>query len=193
MQYETIRNVVVFRGFGKPNAPTFLREFSQREFTASGVYEQHRGHEASGVNADFRNSSQLGVTGTHPFVADAARAVQKANDEYFRINVDAYNCENSLVKYGPGGFFKPHTDVIWPMQSGNHNQSKIRKLTAIMLISETTDFEGGQLRIWHDNVRFRVPFEQGDMIIFPAYTRHVVDQVTSGVRYSLVMWSHGYF
>lgn len=193
MQYEITGNVAIFRGLGKPNASVFLDEQRDKEFGTSRVYQQDKGRDDDGLDNRFRNSHQRSIHHEHPYILAAARAIKQVNEEYFKINVTDYCRENSLVRYGEGGFFKPHSDILWPATTKDHTATPIRKLTSIMLISDTSDFTGGKLRMWNDNVMFRTDFEQGDLLVFPSYTRHVVDEVTSGLRYSLVMWSNGYF
>lgn len=193
MEYSIVGNVAIFRGLGKPNASAFLQEQLKKDFKASRVYEQDKGYEGDGLNQTFRNSWQVNVMPTNPYVLAAARAIEFVNKDYFKINIDKYCHENSLVKYEKGGFFKPHSDILWPFNHKDMDTKSVRKLTSIMLISDTSEFTDGYLRMWDDNKMFRTDFQQGDLVVFPSYVRHVVSEVTSGTRYSLVMWSHGYF
>lgn len=194
MEYQTIRNCVMFKGLGREYAAKFLREqLEAKEFRISRVYDQGDGHDGDGIHTAFRNSTQAVVDPMNPLVQLACEATRFANQNYFHVNVSQYCRENSLVKYDVGGFFKDHSDIIWGRQPNNIDKQSIRKLTSIMLINDPDEFEGGTLHMWDDNTIYRTDFEMGDLIVFPSYVRHVVKPVTKGVRYSLVMWSLGYF
>jgi len=69
-----------------------------------------------------------------------------------------------------------------------------RKLTFILQLSDSDEYEGGNLLI--DKVYDTPPDrdelrEKGTMLVFPSFVRHKVTPVTKGVRRSLVAWAHG--
>ena len=76
--------------------------------------------------------------------------------------------------------------------------NKIRKLSMTVNLNKPEDYEGGNLKFdfgphaagkrFHECVEIR---PQGSIIIFPSYVYHQVTPVTSGTRYSLVMWTIG--
>ena len=68
----------------------------------------------------------------------------------------------------------------------------VRKLSVSVLLSDPKDFEGGEFEMYGG---FREPTkplkEQGSIVVFDSRDYHGITPVTSGVRYSLVMWATG--
>lgn len=197
MQYEILKTAVRFREYGQHNADLFLSEHKNREFKPSRIYRADKGFDDEGLYTDTRHSFNVQIPRSHPFIRDAARAIRYANETYFKTNVleDMYCVENSLLQYPIGGKFDPHQDVLWPqdIKDLSRRNGFIRKLTAIMLINDPREYEGGEFALWDDITQYRVDVKKGDLFVFPSFIRHVVRPVKSGERYSLVMWSHGQF
>lgn len=75
---------------------------------------------------------------------------------------------------------------------------KVRKISMTLNLSRPEDYEGGELKFDfgpHSEVdRYKICEEikpQGSMIVFPSFLHHCVAPVTSGTRYSLVLWAVG--
>jgi PKHD-type hydroxylase len=76
--------------------------------------------------------------------------------------------------------------------------NKIRKLSMTINLNLPGEYEGGNLKFdfgphaagkrYHECTEIR---PQGSIIIFPSYVYHQVTPVTSGTRYSLVLWTLG--
>jgi PKHD-type hydroxylase len=65
-----------------------------------------------------------------------------------------------------------------------------RKLSLVLLLTETSQFEGGELQLFTNGIQ--IPEQQrGRVIGFPSYTPHRVTPVTKGQRRSLVCWVAG--
>ena len=106
------------------------------------------------------------------------------------------------------GKYKRHIPGVSPLDSQGRMQrgftdnpnmiNKIRKLSMTVNLNKPEDYEGGNLKFdfgphaagkrFHECVEIR---PQGSIIIFPSYVYHQVTPVTSGTRYSLVMWTIG--
>lgn len=76
--------------------------------------------------------------------------------------------------------------------------NKIRKISVTINISEPNTYEGGNLKFdWGAHSGKDRFFEceeirpRGSIIVFPSFVHHCVTPVTSGTRYSLVMWALG--
>lgn len=75
--------------------------------------------------------------------------------------------------------------------------NKVRKISMTVNLSDPNDYEGGNLKFDlgpHIKERYKVCEEirpQGSVIIFPSFSYHCVTPVTSGTRYSLVLWCLG--
>ena len=69
-----------------------------------------------------------------------------------------------------------------------HKDSSIgqnRKLTAVVLLSNPSEYEGGTLRLVPYPDAYEVPKEQGTVCIFPSWIHHEVLPITSGKRQTL--------
>ena len=97
--------------------------------------------------------------------------------------------------------FKEIEGNIYPagMTSVPEYVGKVRKISTTINLNVPGDYEGGNLKfdfgMHTDNIsRFHECTEirpQGSMIVFPSFLPHCVTPVTSGTRYSLVLWSLG--
>ena len=85
------------------------------------------------------------------------------------------------------------------MYTDNQDQvGKIRKLSMTINLNKPGEYEGGNLKFdfgphvtgkrYHECTEIR---PQGSIIIFPSFLYHQVTPVTSGTRYSLVLWTLG--
>ena len=75
---------------------------------------------------------------------------------------------------------------------------KVRKLSLTLNLNKPGEYEGGNLMFDFGNhttsERFHQCTEirpQGSIIVFPSFLDHCVTPITSGTRYSLVLWSLG--
>lgn len=81
----------------------------------------------------------------------------------------------------------------------DHNMvGKVRKISITINLSNENDYDGGLLKFdfgehsAHDQFHLCEEISpRGSMIVFPSYLPHCVTPVTSGTRYSLVMWCLG--
>ena len=81
-----------------------------------------------------------------------------------------------------------------------NEHKKIRKLSVTLSLSDEKDYEGGELEFDLGDTepsQERAPRKcteirsKGSLVVFPSFIWHRVCPVTSGTRYSLVMWSLG--
>ena len=78
----------------------------------------------------------------------------------------------------------------------NPKIGKIRKLSMTLNLTDKNNYEGGNLEFdmgQHGNQQYISPDvrTQGTIIVFPSYIPHQITPVTSGTRYSLVLWALG--
>ena len=117
--------------------------------------------------------------------------------------------ECQFTIYKENQFYDWHNDSTWepydtPEDLNHHG--KIRKLSVTISLSDESDYEGGEFEFdfrnqdKHDNEhlkledRFRsVPQikPKGSIVVFPSFVWHRVKPITSGTRYSLVLWNIG--
>jgi PKHD-type hydroxylase len=80
----------------------------------------------------------------------------------------------------------------------NKMVGKVRKISLTINLNSPGDYEGGNLKFdfgQHTNrSRFHEVEEirpRGSMVVFPSFLDHTVTPVTTGTRYSLVLWTLG--
>lgn len=88
-----------------------------------------------------------------------------------------------LTSYGVDSFYGWHEDWAPLVKTPN-----VRKLSATLLLSDPSEFEGGQFEFADGGI---VEMKRGSLIVFPSFLRHQVTPVTKGMRYSAVCWVQG--
>ena len=128
------------------------------------------------------------------------------NDWGFDLN---YISQIEMLKYTAveeedkrGDHYDWHTDAeILP----NYNTPQMfvecpkftRKITVILQLSDSEDYEGGNLEVANPDgsnalAEFSLAARQaGTVIVFPSYLQHRITPVTKGERKSVVMWMNG--
>ncbi len=133
----------------------------------------------------------------HPYIHDAN---EKAG---WNFQWDASEaCQ--FTKYKKGKHYDWHYDMFKdPFNTTNTNiKNKIRKLSAVIFLSDGKDYKGGDLEFYFGDFKFRgnekndfvIPKEmknKGSIIVFPAFIYHRFTPVKKGTRYSLVNWNVG--
>ncbi len=137
----------------------------------------------------------------HPYVHKANK-MAGWNFEWDRSE----SCQ--FTKYKKGQYYDWHCDS-WnkPYQRKDKNSpdnGKIRKLSMTCQLTDGSEYKGGELEF--DFRQYDPPqrdeakhlrkateiLPKGSVIIFPSFVWHRVKPVTSGTRYSLVLWHLGY-
>ena len=93
-----------------------------------------------------------------------------------------------VAKYeAPDGHYRWHSDY-----GTSQNSDYTRKLSASLLVTDPSEYEGGDLEFidYHGNNVF-APKTKGSIIVFDSRVPHRVTPVTKGLRYSLVTWIYG--
>jgi len=186
MKFDVLQNAIVFRGVFE-DLSAFVEGQKRKPLHDSGLVAAN----ISAYDKDIRQSKQVNVNHNNPVVEKIREVSKFANENYFKINISQYAKENHFVQYDNGGKFEKHADVIWNADVKDIEKTPVRKLSCITLLNY--DFTGGKLALWYMGKRYSFEFNAGDIVFFPSYIQHKVDPVESGVRYSLVSWSHGEF
>lgn len=104
--------------------------------------------------------------------------------EYDLTHIEAIQ----ITKYEPGDYYKWHCDY----GSMDNEDFSTRKLSATLLISDPSEYEGGEFEIIdYSGAALTLPKLKGTIIIFDSRAPHRVAPVTSGRRISLVCWMRG--
>ena len=110
-----------------------------------------------------------------------------ANHSIFKYNIQELESVK-ILKYGVGGKYKWHTDC-------GAKETSTRKLTAIVQLSDETNYEGGDLEFGITDEtgknNYTAKKTRGSITIFPAFLSHRVTPITKGTRHSLITWMLG--
>ena len=91
-----------------------------------------------------------------------------------------------FTEYPKGGFYDWHMDLNAFGQTGQH---PIRKISMTCLLSDPSEFKGGDLAF--DDSKSKITLQQGQAVFFASFMKHRVEPVKKGIRRSLVMWFGG--
>lgn len=90
-------------------------------------------------------------------------------------------------QYAGGEAFGLHVDNSIRAQA--HSDFRIRSdLSATIFLTSPEDYDGGELLIEDTYGEQRIKFAAGDMVLYPASSRHRVTPVTRGARVSSFFW-----
>ena len=153
-----------------------------------------------------RNDPEVRKTSIH-FIKDKDNKVNKLVWHFLReankiqFNYDlTYFQPIQFGEYKDGGFYGWHKD-----DDGNaiDEPNEIRKLTAVLVVSNPDTFEGGELQFYNGDRPMEDMGEitaeqvtndiksQGSVVVFDSRDWHRVTPVTKGVRHSIVCWTVG--
>jgi PKHD-type hydroxylase len=135
----------------------------------------------------------------HPYIHQANR------DAGWNFEWDwSESCQ--FTKYGVGQYYGWHCDswdVPYNKPDDLNSHGKIRKLSVTISLNDPDEYVGGNLEFdfrnqvdWERNKKKAIKScdeirPRGSIIVFPSFCWHRVAPVTSGTRYSLVIWNLG--
>lgn len=113
-------------------------------------------------------------------------AVSIANEEYFKFDLLGITHGLQLLHYKSvdESFYDWHADV-------GEGPASRRKLSVSVMLSDESDYEGGDLIINNYGANIVTCKEKGSINMFPSYLTHTVTPVTKGDRWVIVIWIHG--
>ena len=116
-----------------------------------------------------------------------AAIIPKINYDHFLYNID----DIETIQYTIYSDDNEHYD--WHVDTFPDYSDYTRKISATMMLSDPSEYEGGELEVimnsrMTDN-KFKEP--KGNIVFFDSMFPHKVHPVTSGVRKSLVLWIGG--
>ena len=112
--------------------------------------------------------------------------VNENNKKFFNYDIEKIETlQFTYYEFEENGCYKSHIDQLdWSIP---HN----RKLSMVLQLSDPSEYDGGELRLYTSHQPTEIIKEKGYIITFPSHTLHEVTPVTRGERYSLVAWIHG--
>jgi len=142
-----------------------------------------------------RNSSVIWMQ--EPWIWLAIEPYVKEANEKAGWNFDLVDAENfQFTKYSKSQHYSWHQDAF-PTPDKN---GLVRKISLTLALADGDSYEGGDfefdlrnnLKTNKSNIKkCPVARKKGTLILFPSFVWHRVTPVTSGTRYSLVIWSRG--
>jgi len=97
----------------------------------------------------------------------------EANNMIWGFNIHSIIEPIKYVEYLEGGQINWHMDIGY---------GSYRKITIISQLSESKEYEGGDIEIWMGEVPFVLPKIKGSVILFPSFLLYRITPVTSGVK-----------
>lgn len=170
----------------------FKNSFSEEELdwvdNLKNLYPSENAETIGGDGDEIRKSSIKWIN----FDDNSAWLYEKLSNQALEANSVIWNFNlNSIIdsiqytEYPEnGGHYDWHMD-IGPCPI-NH-----RKISVVTLLSDPSEFEGGDLELWTGGAFKTAPKIKGCTILFPSFLLHRVTPVTKGVRRSLVLWLGG--
>lgn len=112
------------------------------------------------------------------------------NAQFFQFDLSGMYEPIQLTMYK--GVPDQQDHYTWHTDMSMSDQHVPRKLSMTLLLSDTSEFTGGELEIKTDSDNV-ITLEQkrGRALFFPSWILHRVAPVTSGIRRSLVIWVGG--
>jgi PKHD-type hydroxylase len=174
----------------RPDNWAWMEAFSKEECESIiriGKANTLRAGETYGKNDTRRNSNVcfLKPTDQTDWIFHRLTEVTlELNQNYFQFDITGFSEGFQFTEYiAPAGNYGWHADG----SPGN----TVRKLTMVAQLSDPDDYEGGELQLNPAGDEHTIEKKQGLVTIFPSHTLHQVTPVTSGSRYSLVIWVAG--
>lgn len=137
-------------------------------------------------------SSKVCWVGTKPELMPIweklSNTVSEVNSRYFHFDLSGFHEPIQLSAYTEHN----NGHYGWHIDSGSADRSVPRKLSLSLLLSDPSEFEGGefQVKVANDEIQ-TLECKKGRAWFFPSFTLHRVAPVTKGIRRSLVLWVGG--
>ena len=192
-QPKGIDNAYSFNG-------AFTPEECDRIIAIGDALQQEDGQAGGSVNHELRTSkiawidsiapqhdTEFDEPATHWIYDRLKELAIVANDAQWQFNIDGFREKVQYTHYqfhkSMPGKFHAHLDL--------GAASPGRKISIVIQLTDPSEYEGGQLRIYRGTNPTTARQERGSAILFPSYMLHDVTPLTSGTRKSLVVWISG--
>lgn len=157
-----------------------VKEFKDKEYVQGTVGNESR------LDLKSRSVRAVPIPEGHWCLGFPLYYGLNANIENFKYNVTNLG-STEFFTYEEGMFYTPHTDVSDHIDNYTHG----RKLTVIIQLSNSDDYDGGNLILYRKLKPQLFPREKGTVIVFNSSMTHAISKVTRGTRHSLCGWMMG--
>lgn len=150
------------------------------------------GASAVGTKDSERRSNKVAWVGMKPEVVHIwealANIVAEVNSRYFHYDLTGFHEPMQLSMYEE----QSQDHYTWHIDGSPSDRRVPRKLSMAMLLSDPSEFEGGEFQVkTHNDIEQTLECKKGRAWFFPSYMLHRVTPVTKGIRRSLVLWVGG--
>lgn len=107
------------------------------------------------------------------------------NGQFFDLDLYGFVEDFQYTEYTVGHHY------TWHMDKGPESKFSPRKLSLVLLLSDPSEYEGGDLEIFTGVNPVSLDKKKGIVHAFPSFVMHRVTPITRGIRRSLVVWIAG--
>jgi PKHD-type hydroxylase len=117
-----------------------------------------------------------------------SNVVSEINSQFFHFDLTGFYEPAQLGLYTEDS----QSHYGWHTDASITDRKTPRKLSMVLMLSDPSEFEGGQLEIKVNNDEpIALEQKRGRAWFFPSYVLHRVTPVTKGTRRTLVLWIGG--
>lgn len=113
--------------------------------------------------------------------------VSNVNGDFFMYDIELFDAFQYTI-------YRENNHYNWHIDMGNYSSNYERKISATIMLSDPSEYEGGELHLVAggdvENPVIMKP-KLGDVVFFASWMPHKVAPIVSGVRKSLVVWVLG--
>jgi len=115
------------------------------------------------------------------------------NSNFFDFDIKGFNSFQYTCYDSTGAHYDYHLDTRFgvPPIELRLTQIPTRKISVSLILSDPSEYTGGEFMIKDGNQEETIPQPQGAAICFPSFMAHKVCPITSGKRESIVIWAVG--
>ena len=171
------------KGFTNEDIAEIIKVCESRQTKEAGIGTENQSNDV------IRRSkvSWLELAENSQWIYDKiAYIVRNLNGKFYNFDIHGFVEDMQFTIYDSEqlGHYNWHQDI------GASNSSP-RKLSFVLQLSDPSEYEGGDLELFHGVEPAKVKKEKGFAVVFPSYMLHRVTPVTSGIRKTLVVWVAG--
>jgi PKHD-type hydroxylase len=137
-----------------------------------------------------------------PFLLDKLTFIcRNLNGNCFGFDLSGFHEQFQYTTYDPADAYDNNNKMIaedkriaeytWHLDKGPGGDRTPRKLSMVLSLLDSDDYEGGDFEIKTGVQSQILPFKKGRVVAFPSWTLHRVTPVTKGIRKTVVVWVGG--
>lgn len=155
-----------------------IRQGLKKDLASSEVFDS----KGKSQNNEIRSCRVTEVT-SEPMRDYLFSQISTLNSHNLKLEISGME-PLQLLRYQVDDFYTWHTD--W-----SPNNNKKRKLSFSVQLSDPSTYEGGDLELFRGPETDLADRTQGVLTLFPSWTLHRVNRLSSGERWALVGWITG--